>query len=109
MIGGPEVSFETKEQRIVSLADHVVTGQGDVTFNKLARALLHGPRPLMKVHVGEEFELDDLTPPTSTTATKILRRHLSRRGLARLPVQMRVLSVGAGQDGAVVRHPTLSR
>ena len=77
VIGGPEVSFETKEQRIVALADHVVTGQGDVTFNKLARALLHGPRPLMKVHVGEEFELDDLTLPYEHYSDEdIARRHL---------------------------------
>jgi len=39
VIGGPEVSFETTGQRIFALADYVVTGQGDVTFNKLARAL----------------------------------------------------------------------
>ena len=57
VIGGPEVSFETTEQRIFALVDYVVTGPGDVTINKLARALLHGPRPLMKVHVGEAFEI----------------------------------------------------
>jgi len=77
VIGGPEVSFETTEQRIFALADYVVTGQGDVTFNKLARALLRGPRPLMKVHVGEEFELDDLKLPYAYYSDEdIARRHL---------------------------------
>ena len=77
VIGGPEVSFETAQQRIFALADYVVTGQGDVTFNKLARALLYGPRPLMKVHVGEEFELDDLKLPYEHYADEdIARRHL---------------------------------
>jgi radical SAM superfamily enzyme YgiQ (UPF0313 family) len=77
VIGGPEVSFETTEQRIYQLADYVVTGQGDVTLNKLARALLHGPKPLMKVHVGEAFELDDIALPYDYyTDEDIARRHL---------------------------------
>jgi radical SAM superfamily enzyme YgiQ (UPF0313 family) len=77
VIGGPEVSFETTEQRIFALADYVITGPGDVTYNKLAKALLRGPRPLMKVHVGEEFELDDLKLPYAYyTAEDIAKRHL---------------------------------
>lgn len=77
VIGGPEVSFETAEQRIVQLADYVVTGPGDVTFNKLARALLHGPRPLMKVHVGEAFALDQIALPYDDYSDEdIARRHL---------------------------------
>lgn len=77
VIGGPEVSFETAEQRIVQLADYVVTGPGDVTFNKLARALLHGPKPLMKVHVGEAFALDQIALPYDDYSDEdIARRHL---------------------------------
>ena len=40
VLGGPEVSFETEEQAIVKLADHVVIGEGDFLFRDLARALL---------------------------------------------------------------------
>jgi radical SAM superfamily enzyme YgiQ (UPF0313 family) len=77
VIGGPEVSYETTEQRIYQLADYVVTGPGDVTLNKLARALLHGPKPLMKIHVGEAFELDDIALPYDYyTDEDIARRHL---------------------------------
>jgi radical SAM superfamily enzyme YgiQ (UPF0313 family) len=77
VIGGPEVSYETTEQRIYQLADYVVTGPGDVTLNKLARALMHGPKPLMKVHVGEAFELDDIALPYDYyTDEDIARRHL---------------------------------
>ncbi len=47
VLGGPEVSFETGEQEICRLADHVVTGWGDVSFPKLCHALLDGPKPLM--------------------------------------------------------------
>jgi hypothetical protein len=63
VIGGPEVSHEVDDQEICRLADHVVTGWGDVTFARLAAALLDGPRPLMKVHAGEQAPLDALVLP----------------------------------------------
>jgi radical SAM superfamily enzyme YgiQ (UPF0313 family) len=63
VLGGPEVSFETQEQAIVQWADHVITGQADLSFPQLARALLHGPRPLMKIIPGIEPDLDTLVMP----------------------------------------------
>lgn len=63
VLGGPEVSHEVAEQAIVALADHVITGWGDVSFPKLCRALLHGPQPLMKVIVGEQPPLDEIVLP----------------------------------------------
>ena len=63
VIGGPEVSHEVDEQEICRLADHVITGWGDVTFARLAAALLNGPRPLMKVHAGEQSPLEALVLP----------------------------------------------
>jgi B12 binding domain/Radical SAM superfamily/Protein of unknown function (DUF4080) len=63
VIGGPEVSHEIEKQEICRLADHVVTGWGDVTFARLAGALLHGPRPLTRIHVGEQPPLEQLALP----------------------------------------------
>ena len=63
VLGGPEVSFETGEQRICALADYVVTGWGDVTFPKLCVQILDGPQPLMKIHAGEQPPLDTLALP----------------------------------------------
>ena len=63
VLGGPEVSHECDEQDIVALADHVITGWGDVSFPKLCRALLHGPRPLMKIIAGEQPPLEQLALP----------------------------------------------
>ncbi len=40
VLGGPEVSYETDDQDIVRLADHVITGEGDVAFAALCRELL---------------------------------------------------------------------
>ena len=63
ILGGPEVSFETDSQEICRLADHVITGWGDVSFPKLCRALMDGPQPLMKVIAGEQPALDVIALP----------------------------------------------
>lgn len=63
VLGGPEVSHEPEEQTIVRLADHVITGWGEVTFPQLCRALLHGPRPLMKIHAGVQPPLEQIVLP----------------------------------------------
>ncbi len=42
ILGGPEVSYETEEQQIVQLADHVITGEADLKFAEVCRALLGG-------------------------------------------------------------------
>jgi radical SAM superfamily enzyme YgiQ (UPF0313 family) len=48
IIGGPEVSYECDQQEIVQLADHVITGEGDLAFANLCREVLEShtvPRP----------------------------------------------------------------
>ena len=63
ILGGPEVSYEHGEQDIVRMADYLVTGWGDITFPRLCREVLHGPKPLMKVHAGEQPPLSDIALP----------------------------------------------
>ncbi|TXT38641.1 MAG: radical SAM family protein [Comamonadaceae bacterium] len=63
VLGGPEVSHEVDQQPITQLADHVITGWGDVSFAKLCRALLDGPQPLMKVISGEQPALTEIALP----------------------------------------------
>ena len=63
VLGGPEVSHELDNQPIVALADYVITGWGDVSFPKLCRALMHGPRPLMKVIAGEQPPMEEIDLP----------------------------------------------
>ncbi|SFU99276.1 Radical SAM superfamily enzyme YgiQ, UPF0313 family [Polaromonas sp. YR568] len=76
VLGGPEVSFETGEQEICRLADHVVTGWGDVSFPKLCRALLDGPQPLMKVIAGEQPALEALALPYAEYTDQDLAKRL---------------------------------
>jgi hypothetical protein len=77
VLGGPEVSHETAQQRICSLADYVVTGWGDVTFAALAAQILRGPRPLMKIHAGVQPPLEELALPYGEyDARDVAQRHL---------------------------------
>src|SRR5580693_3048914 len=46
ILGGPEVSYEWDWQKIVELADHVITGEADLKFAEICRGLLAGePAP----------------------------------------------------------------
>jgi radical SAM superfamily enzyme YgiQ (UPF0313 family) len=63
VLGGPEVSYEPEEQRIVQLADYLVTGWGDISFPQLCRQILNGPKPLMKIHAGVQPPLADIALP----------------------------------------------
>lgn len=63
IIGGPEVSFEHNQQRICQLADYIITGWGDITLRKLIHAILHGPKPVMKIHTGEQPPLSEIVLP----------------------------------------------
>jgi radical SAM superfamily enzyme YgiQ (UPF0313 family) len=63
ILGGPEVSYECGEQAVVKQADYVITGWGDISFPKLCQAVLHGPKPLMKIHAGEQPPVDQIALP----------------------------------------------
>ena len=63
VLGGPEISHESAKQEIVSLADFVITGWGDLSFPTLCRALLDGSPPVMKVIAGEHPALDQIVLP----------------------------------------------
>ena len=76
VLGGPEVSFEVEQQEICRLADHVVTGWGDVSFPKVCRALIDGPQPLMKVIAGEQPPLAELAMPYREYTAEDLAKRL---------------------------------
>jgi len=63
VLGGPEVSYECDEQRIVQLADYVVTGQADLAFAQLCRELLAGMLPAEKIIRAPVPRMDDLVMP----------------------------------------------
>jgi radical SAM superfamily enzyme YgiQ (UPF0313 family) len=67
ILGGPEVSYETESQEIVRLADHVITGEGDLKFAEVCRALLDdvakGPGTVGAVMGGERRARSDAPYP----------------------------------------------
>ena len=63
ILGGPEVSHEWGSQRIVALADHVVTGPGEVALPALCARLLAGDRTADHVIAGPEPDLATLALP----------------------------------------------
>ena len=63
IIGGPEVSFETVEQRLTKLADYAITGEADVAFRELCRSLLAGNRPEEKIIAAAPPEFTELVLP----------------------------------------------
>ena len=63
VLGGPEVSHELSQQPIVELADHVITGEGELAFAALVDRLLSGRPHLTKVIAGGLPDLSALASP----------------------------------------------
>jgi len=63
ILGGPEVSYETDSQPIVSLANFVITGEADLKFAEVCRLLLAGGRPAAKVIPADLPEFSQLELP----------------------------------------------
>lgn len=77
VLGGPEVSYETQEQRIAGLADYVITGWGEVSFAVLAQQLLAGERPAQRIVAGVQPPLPALASPYAEyTDEDVQRRYL---------------------------------
>lgn len=65
ILGGPEVTYETDQQEITSLADYVITGQADISFRNICDDILHNKKPLQKVIKAEHFKLSEINLPYS--------------------------------------------
>ena len=63
VLGGPEVSYEADDQKIVQLADYVISGWGDVSFNRLVCELLDDKAPDEKMIAGLQPKLDQIRTP----------------------------------------------
>jgi len=63
ILGGPEVSYEQDEQRIVALADYVIPGQADRAFAQVCKRLLSADRPAEKIIRAEAIKLETLQLP----------------------------------------------
>ena len=63
ILGGPEVSYEWDQQKIVQCADYLVTGEADLAIEPLCSEILSGNRPSEKVIRGGIPELAKIELP----------------------------------------------
>ncbi|MDR3378739.1 MAG: radical SAM protein [Verrucomicrobiae bacterium] len=63
ILGGPEISHETGAQEIARLADHVITGEGDLKFAEVCWALLGGGPAQPKIIAAEPPDFSQLALP----------------------------------------------
>jgi radical SAM superfamily enzyme YgiQ (UPF0313 family) len=63
ILGGPEVSFESETQPICEAADFVITGEADLKFAEVCRAILSGTPPERKIIAAELPDLAILKLP----------------------------------------------
>lgn len=63
ILGGPEVSYESLSQQIVTEADYTICGEGEIEFASLCRQLLQGSPPREKLISAEPPELSALELP----------------------------------------------
>ena len=63
ILGGPEVSYEIESQEIVRLADHVISGEADLTFPRICDDILAGRSPGERVIVAELPQFTKLELP----------------------------------------------
>jgi radical SAM superfamily enzyme YgiQ (UPF0313 family) len=63
ILGGPEVSFETESQPICAAADYIITGEADLKFAEVCRAVLNGTPPDRKIIASELPDLAALALP----------------------------------------------
>ncbi len=85
ILGGPEVSYETEGQKIVELADHVITGEADLKFAEVCRVLL-ATKPLPLTLSRGEREQRKVTAETSERILNLSASGLAGDGNTILPL-----------------------
>jgi radical SAM superfamily enzyme YgiQ (UPF0313 family) len=65
VLGGPEVSYEYEGERLVELADYLITGEADKAFPDLCKRLLLGEQPSERIIHGGLPELSSVALPYS--------------------------------------------
>jgi radical SAM superfamily enzyme YgiQ (UPF0313 family) len=63
ILGGPEVSYESNDQPIVHNSNYVITGEADLKFAELCRAIFAGEPPAQKIHAADLPNLACVTMP----------------------------------------------
>jgi radical SAM superfamily enzyme YgiQ (UPF0313 family) len=76
VLGGPEVSHETREQEICQLADYTICGEGEIAFYELCRQLADGTKPPNRIILADPAPLEQLELPYSLYSDLDIRQRL---------------------------------
>jgi radical SAM superfamily enzyme YgiQ (UPF0313 family) len=63
VLGGPEISFETESQKLTSLADYVIQGEGDFLFPELCQKVFNDTLPTEKTISAKLPEIKSIKTP----------------------------------------------
>lgn len=63
VVGGPEVSYEQRQQEVCQLSDYVVSGAADFSFRNLCQQILDGIKPVDKFISQQPVNLGELKFP----------------------------------------------
>jgi radical SAM superfamily enzyme YgiQ (UPF0313 family) len=77
IVGGPEISHETKRQRIGGLADYVIAGEADLAFAETCRAVLEGRSPSPRLILADPPDLERVASPYSGYTDQDLAHRLT--------------------------------
>lgn len=75
VLGGPEISFETSQQELYKVSDHVITGQADHAFQQICTQILNGETP-SKLVSPLPFDLSTLASPYPEYSTTDLKNRV---------------------------------
>ncbi|MEL0629118.1 B12-binding domain-containing radical SAM protein [Psychromonas aquatilis] len=76
VLGGPEVSYESETQAIVQDADYVLTGEADISFYELSKAIINNDLPKTKVIKSSPVDLKTLSMPYQYYSDEDLKNRL---------------------------------
>jgi radical SAM superfamily enzyme YgiQ (UPF0313 family) len=85
ILGGPEVSYETENQSIVQLADHVITGEADLKFAEVCQVLLERRPP---ARLDEASDSKHAVPEAGAPLPKIILAELPDFSQIALPYDL---------------------
>ena len=76
ILGGPEVSYETEQQAIVTCADYVLTGPADISFYQLCKDIINNTEPDKKILKSKPVPLEQITLPYEYYTDEDLKHRL---------------------------------
>lgn len=76
VLGGPEISYETEQQRLFDCCDYVITGAADKSFYQLCKDIVNGKPPSKKILQSKPVDLKDIKLPYEHYSDEDLKQRI---------------------------------